>query len=167
MFFLGGIVLERIEFNEEEFKNKNEIGIKLFEDVSKNDPSSIYYERNLERPEINWIAVFLHIVIPIAICILTSILLLHINFTLFFSLIIPCLISIGYIIIRLKDIIIFLIHLYQHFAPDSIRMKCRFEPSCSQYAILALKKYGLVKGLQKSINRARRCNINNGGYDYP
>ncbi|MDE7318287.1 MAG: membrane protein insertion efficiency factor YidD [Lachnospiraceae bacterium] len=34
-----------------------------------------------------------------------------------------------------------LIRFIQHFAPDSIRMKCRFEPSCSQDTISAPVKY--------------------------
>jgi putative component of membrane protein insertase Oxa1/YidC/SpoIIIJ protein YidD len=33
--------------------------------------------------------------------------------------------------------------------------------------ILALQKYGLWKGLRKGIDRLRRCNIHNGGFDYP
>ena len=38
---------------------------------------------------------------------------------------------------------------------------CRFCPSCSEYAILALKKYGLIKGVKMSVNRILRCNPTN------
>ncbi len=38
---------------------------------------------------------------------------------------------------------------------------CRFYPSCSEYAILALKKYGLIKGVKMSVNRILRCNPTN------
>ena len=35
---------------------------------------------------------------------------------------------------------------------------CSFYPDCSQYGILALKKYGFFKGWLKAIKRIRRCN---------
>lgn len=46
---------------------------------------------------------------------------------------------------------------------------CRFEPTCSNYAILAFNEYGLIGGFKKTVNRLVRCNpFNNGPYvDYP
>ena len=38
---------------------------------------------------------------------------------------------------------------------------CRFYPSCSNYAIIALQKYGFFKGMKLSINRIKRCNHKN------
>jgi putative component of membrane protein insertase Oxa1/YidC/SpoIIIJ protein YidD len=52
-----------------------------------------------------------------------------------------------------KKAIIGLVKLYQHYAPERIRRKCLFKPTCSEYMILALEKYGLIKGLYKSIYR--------------
>ncbi|MBX3296850.1 MAG: membrane protein insertion efficiency factor YidD [Acidobacteria bacterium] len=34
---------------------------------------------------------------------------------------------------------------------------CRFYPSCSEYAVLALRRYGLIQALRKSYCRLRRC----------
>ena len=43
---------------------------------------------------------------------------------------------------------------------------CRFRPTCSEYAIAAIAKYGLAKGGLKSLWRILRCNpFNKGGYD--
>ena len=43
---------------------------------------------------------------------------------------------------------------------------CRFHPSCSEYGIQALKKYGFIKGGFKLCWRIIRCNpFNKGGYD--
>ena len=43
---------------------------------------------------------------------------------------------------------------------------CRFIPSCSQYAIEALQKYGPLKGSFLAIKRILRCNhFSKGGYD--
>jgi putative component of membrane protein insertase Oxa1/YidC/SpoIIIJ protein YidD len=48
--------------------------------------------------------------------------------------------------------------------------ECRFEPSCSHYAELAIRKYGLTRGLLKAGVRVARCNpltSRRGEIDYP
>ncbi|WP_338064089.1 membrane protein insertion efficiency factor YidD [Syntrophomonas wolfei] len=61
--------------------------------------------------------------------------------------------------------LIILIKIYQKatfFKPAS----CRFYPSCSNYSIQALKKYGIVKGGWLTVKRLARCHpYNPGGYD--
>jgi len=43
---------------------------------------------------------------------------------------------------------------------------CRFQPTCSVYAIDAISKYGLLKGGLKACWRVLRCNpFNHGGFD--
>jgi len=43
---------------------------------------------------------------------------------------------------------------------------CRFQPTCSQYSIEAVQKYGALKGLYKGIVRIFRCNPwSKGGFD--
>ena len=45
---------------------------------------------------------------------------------------------------------------------------CRFEPSCSNYFIQAVEKYGAIVGAWKGIRRIMRCNpFFRGGYDPP
>jgi putative component of membrane protein insertase Oxa1/YidC/SpoIIIJ protein YidD len=67
-----------------------------------------------------------------------------------------------------KKAIIGLVKLYQHYAPDRIRRKCLFKPTCSEYMILALEKYGLIKGLYKGIYRVVfRCRGFVYSIDYP
>jgi putative membrane protein insertion efficiency factor len=61
-----------------------------------------------------------------------------------------------------------LIWLYRRFISPLFLPSCRFEPTCSEYAVLALRKYGLVKGLAKAVWRVLRCNPWGGsGYDPP
>lgn len=60
-----------------------------------------------------------------------------------------------------------LVLIYKAFAPMDIRQKCRFEPTCSTYMIIAIKKYGLIFGVIKGIRRLFRCKPPNGGVDYP
>lgn len=45
-------------------------------------------------------------------------------------------------------------------------VKCKFYPTCSEYAIQALKKYGFLKGMFLTIKRFLKCNpFSKGGYD--
>lgn len=61
---------------------------------------------------------------------------------------------------------IFLIRIYQYVISPALGPKCRFTPTCSQYAAEALKKHGLIKGLQLSVRRISRCHPGGGsGYD--
>ncbi|HBS25037.1 MAG TPA: membrane protein insertion efficiency factor YidD [Thalassospira sp.] len=59
------------------------------------------------------------------------------------------------------------IRLYQALAPARIRSKCRFEPSCSNYAAVAFQKYSFTQAMKKTIHRLGRCKYPNGGIDYP
>ena len=67
----------------------------------------------------------------------------------------------------LKRFLIGLVLTYKAFAPLSVRRRCRFQPTCSTYMIMAIQKYGLVYGLFKGIRRVLRCKPPNGGVDYP
>lgn len=55
-----------------------------------------------------------------------------------------------------KKILVFTIHLYQLFFVSKVSV-CRFRPTCSQYAKVALEKYGLVKGLTLAVRRLASC----------
>lgn len=59
------------------------------------------------------------------------------------------------------------IRIYQLAAPQFVRNSCRHEPSCSSYALLALKKYGVWRGWWMAIKRIVRCRPPYGGIDYP
>jgi hypothetical protein len=66
----------------------------------------------------------------------------------------------------IKKILIFLIKGYQKFLSPLLGKNCRFYPTCSQYAIKALEKYGLFKGSFLAVKRILKCNpFHPGGYD--
>ncbi|MBQ3016543.1 MAG: membrane protein insertion efficiency factor YidD [Clostridia bacterium] len=67
----------------------------------------------------------------------------------------------------LKRFAIGCVLLYKATAPMSVRDACRFEPTCSTYMIMAINKYGLIRGLYKGFRRIIRCKPPNGGIDYP
>jgi putative membrane protein insertion efficiency factor len=59
-----------------------------------------------------------------------------------------------------------LIKLYQWIVSPILGPKCRFTPTCSQYAIEALRKHGVFKGLWLTVRRLSRCHPWGGhGYD--
>jgi putative membrane protein insertion efficiency factor len=59
-----------------------------------------------------------------------------------------------------------LIKLYQWIISPVLGPKCRYTPSCSQYALEALKKYGPLKGGWLALRRISRCHPWGGhGYD--
>ena len=61
---------------------------------------------------------------------------------------------------------ILLIKIYQYVISPAIGPKCRFTPTCSQYAVEALQKHGLLKGGWLSAKRISRCRPGGGhGYD--
>ena len=57
----------------------------------------------------------------------------------------------------MKYISIKLIKLYQNI-PGPWHNKCRFYPTCSNYAIETISKYGFIKGWYLAIKRILRCN---------
>lgn len=134
------------------------------------DPRSINYNRVLNYPNINWQILLLKIIIPIPIAVCLC-LFLKLLLDTFFVILIAIVSILVYSIFNIKSIILFSVKIYQRIAPRKIRLKCRFEPSCSQYMILAIEKYGVVKGVCKGIKRLSKCNNRGdgmrGGFDYP
>ena len=68
----------------------------------------------------------------------------------------------------IKNFFIYLIRKYQKYISPTLSLysKCPYTPSCSNYAIEALKKYGAIKGTMLGFWRILRCNpFSKGGYD--
>ena len=64
----------------------------------------------------------------------------------------------------MKKLILYLIKIYQKISAHT-PPRCRFYPTCSEYAKQAIEKYGLLKGGWLSIKRICRCHpLNEGGY---
>lgn len=157
--------MKEVFFSEEQLHHLDEIGKDLFDD--RQDPRSSVYIRTLNRPQINWIKVVLGFIIPLIAETVLAIVFIRMELPTIMSAIILVALLLVYIILMIKRALICAIKIYQRYAPDSIRNKCRFEPSCSEYMILSLEKHGFIKGLKKGIERLKRCNIDGGGFDFP
>tara|TARA_B100001079_G_C16249897_1_gene442844 strand:+ start:545 stop:775 length:231 start_codon:yes stop_codon:yes gene_type:complete len=62
--------------------------------------------------------------------------------------------------------LITIIRLYRIFISPLLGSNCRHTPTCSEYGIIALKKYGVFKGSFLTVKRIIKCNsLFKGGYD--
>ncbi|KGO14685.1 membrane protein insertion efficiency factor YidD [Clostridium botulinum] len=66
----------------------------------------------------------------------------------------------------MKNLLICIIKMYRKYISPLKRPSCRFYPTCSQYSMEAIEKYGALKGTLISIKRILKCHpFNEGGYD--
>jgi putative membrane protein insertion efficiency factor len=73
---------------------------------------------------------------------------------------------VGWLLLPFTWLSIALIRLYQLAVSPAIPPSCRFAPSCSQYALEAVQRYGAVKGWFLGLRRLARCHPwNPGGFD--
>jgi putative membrane protein insertion efficiency factor len=65
-------------------------------------------------------------------------------------------------------LLVMMVRLYQVTLSPWIGQSCRFQPTCSNYMIQAVGKYGFWRGLWRGIRRIARCHpLHAGGYDPP
>jgi putative membrane protein insertion efficiency factor len=66
------------------------------------------------------------------------------------------------------EAVVLAVRAYQLLISPWLGPVCRFEPSCSNYMLQAVRKYGVVRGTAKGIARICRCHpLRPGGYDPP
>lgn len=65
-----------------------------------------------------------------------------------------------------KRVALVLIKVYQKYISPLFPRCCRFEPSCSRYAMEAIEHFGLFRGAGKALLRLLKCHpFHQGGYD--
>ena len=66
----------------------------------------------------------------------------------------------------MKKAVIKVIRIYQLVLSPTLGGNCRFQPTCSQYAIDALNEHGIFKGVFLSLKRIAKCHpFHSGGFD--
>jgi hypothetical protein len=65
---------------------------------------------------------------------------------------------VGFFRMIARGVVIGLIKLYQYLLSPMLGASCRYTPTCSQYGIEAVKKYGAIKGGWLTLKRIARCN---------
>ena len=67
----------------------------------------------------------------------------------------------------LRAIAVAPIRVYQRAISPALGNRCRYYPSCSEYAVQAIRSYGILRGLVLAAWRLLRCNpLSHGGFDY-
>ncbi len=66
----------------------------------------------------------------------------------------------------MASLLVAVIRFYQKWISPLLGQNCRFHPSCSQYAVEALRRHGVARGLMLAAWRILRCNpFCQGGHD--
>lgn len=69
----------------------------------------------------------------------------------------------------MKKIFIWLLKIYKKFISPffyALGVRCKYAPTCSEYMMQAIQKYGVIKGIYLGLKRLVRCNpFSKGGYD--
>ena len=58
----------------------------------------------------------------------------------------------------LREAVLVPLHLYRRVISPLVRPHCRYHPSCSEYAVQAVREYGAVRGFVLAAWRVMRCN---------
>ncbi len=67
----------------------------------------------------------------------------------------------------IRSAFVFPIILYQRYISKYTPPRCKYYPTCSQYALIAIKRYGIIVGGALAVWRLLRCNPwSKGGFDY-
>lgn len=67
-----------------------------------------------------------------------------------------------------RILVVAAVKVYQRYTPDSVRRNCILLPTCSEYCILAVRKYGAIRGCCKTLHRLfHTCVGNDYREDWP
>jgi putative membrane protein insertion efficiency factor len=70
-------------------------------------------------------------------------------------------------VITLRGILVAPIRLYQRAISPGLPARCKYHPSCSEYAVQAVRQYGVLRGVVLAGWRLLRCNPwSHGGVDF-
>ena len=71
-------------------------------------------------------------------------------------------------VLSLKTILLLLVRFYRGFISPMFPPSCRYVPTCSEYALEAIERYGARRGGWLALKRILRCHpFHKGGYDVP
>lgn len=66
----------------------------------------------------------------------------------------------------MRELVIGVLRLYKRWFSPLLPVACRYRPTCSEYMLEAVQRYGLVRGLSMGFGRLFRCHpFHAGGYD--
>ena len=67
----------------------------------------------------------------------------------------------------MRSIVVAPVRLYQRAISPALPRHCKYHPTCSEYAVTAVRQYGILRGLVLAVWRVLRCNPwSHGGVDF-
>ena len=67
----------------------------------------------------------------------------------------------------LRELLLAPLHLYRRVISPALPSRCRYYPTCSAYAVEAVREYGVIRGGVLAVWRVARCNpLSRGGIDH-
>ena len=139
----------------------------IYSHSAETDPRSPYYQRKLERPKWAVLHLLLYLLLLGGVGVITYVGLWCAAHLLWLAVTGAVAAPLLTALLLAKPLVITLVKTYQALAPEKLRRRCRYEPSCSVYMILAVEKYGFWRGVPKGLKRWKGCKPPNGGYDMP
>ncbi len=113
----------------------------------------------IKRPDVNWQHGLIRLLLIMAGGTISSWLLINIfpPGTISWSLLSElCIAAIA--LLTARSNLLLAIRLYQRYAPENVRGRCAMTPTCSEYAVLAIRRYGILRGSLMTYRRLRyRC----------
>lgn len=107
----------------------------------------IVLNRKLIRPKTNYFLVAIYVFVFALICALIGVSIFFIPISFYYKIIIYIVAYLLFLEFYLRFLLIQFVKCYQHYAKEETRRRCLCVPSCSEYAIIALKKYELIHAL--------------------
>ena len=66
----------------------------------------------------------------------------------------------------MQELVIGTLRIYKRWISPLLPSACRFQPTCSEYMIVAVDKYGVARGVWRGLARLLKCHpLHTGGYD--
>lgn len=144
----------------------------LDDKLSQNEAKEYVLKKTIIRPKttIKSLALFLLKIFILGIC-FGEMVLLFVNLytetnTAFSILIVVGSFIVGFML-SLKKIAIICVECYQHYAPEEYRRLCLCKPTCSEYALIVLKKFNFIKAIYLIYVRLRKTCRNTYKIDLP
>ncbi len=67
----------------------------------------------------------------------------------------------------MRAVVVAPIRFYQRFVSPALPRRCKYHPTCSEYAVQAIRRYGVLRGIVLAAWRILRCNPwSHGGVDF-
>lgn len=141
----------------------------IFDDVNSQEEAKEYVlKKTLIRPKTTIVSLTIFVLEKVLIGAIFGVVICFVFDAYIIDLLLVTVISsLAVFLLSLKTIAILCVECYQHYARDEYRRMCLCKPTCSEYAIIVLKKYNVIKAIILIYIRLTRTCRDTYKIDYP